>query len=130
MQVVVRAAFFLWLTAANLVALSSVWARIAEVFDSHASKRLFGFLGAGATCGDAPCPCRGNPLAVVVVWLQTTLRSLCICEKRATWTGRALLRRPGAGMAIPAVSYNDKACAGGLKDEQGPACVQASWRAP
>ena len=43
MQVLVRAAFFLWLTAVNLVALSSVWARIAEVFDSSASKRLFGF---------------------------------------------------------------------------------------
>ena len=58
MQVMVRAAFFLWLTAVNLVALSSVWARIAEVFDSNASKRLFGFLGAGATCGDAPWSCR------------------------------------------------------------------------
>ena len=60
MQVMVRAAFFLWLTALNLVALSSVWARIAEVFDSGASKRLFGFLGAGATCGDAPWPCSAS----------------------------------------------------------------------
>lgn len=46
-----RAAFFLWLTVVNLVALSTVWARIADVFGSGASKRLFGFLGAGATCG-------------------------------------------------------------------------------
>jgi len=53
MQVLVRAAFFLWLTVVNLVALSAVWARIADVFGSAASKRLFGFLGAGATCGEA-----------------------------------------------------------------------------
>ena len=53
MQVLVRAAFFLWLTVMNLVALSAVWARLGDVFGSSASKRLFGFLGAGATCGDA-----------------------------------------------------------------------------
>ena len=53
MQVLVRAAFFLWLTVMNLVALSAVWARLADVFGSGASKRLFGFLGAGATCGNA-----------------------------------------------------------------------------
>ena len=53
MQVLVRAAFFLWLTVVNLVALSAVWARLADVFGSGASKRLFGFLGAGATCGKA-----------------------------------------------------------------------------
>lgn len=52
LQVLVRAAFYLWLTAVNLVALSTVWARIADVIGSGASKRLFGFLAAGATCGD------------------------------------------------------------------------------
>ena len=70
MQVMVRAAFFLWLTAVNLVALSSVWARIAEVFDSSASKRLFGFLGAGATCGDALWSCGAIPLSW---WLSVHL---------------------------------------------------------
>ncbi len=51
-----RAAFFLWLTVVNLVALSAVWARLADVFGSGASKRLFGFLGAGATCGGVALP--------------------------------------------------------------------------
>ena len=84
MQVMVRAAFFLWLTAVNLVALSSVWARIAEVFDSSASKRLFGFLGAGATCGDAPWSC-GSFLQSW--WLSgcRQIRAWCTCMKRAKY---------------------------------------------
>ena len=44
-------AFFLWLAVQNLMSLSTLWARMAEVFGSDAGARLFGFLGAGATCG-------------------------------------------------------------------------------
>jgi AAA family ATP:ADP antiporter len=51
LQRVVRACFFLWLSLLNLVGLSTMWARMSEVFGSHAGMRLFGFLGAGATCG-------------------------------------------------------------------------------
>ncbi|BDA46374.1 hypothetical protein COCOBI_08-4660 [Coccomyxa sp. Obi] len=50
-QRVVRMAFFLWLSVVNLVGLSTMWARMADVFGSEAGTRLFGFLGAGATCG-------------------------------------------------------------------------------
>lgn len=50
-QRVVRAAFFLWVSVVNLVGLSTMWARMADVFGSDAGTRLFGFLGAGATCG-------------------------------------------------------------------------------
>ena len=52
MQRVVRAAFFLWVSVVNLVGLSTMWARMADVFGSEAGTRLFGFLGAGATCGE------------------------------------------------------------------------------
>ncbi|KAK9906792.1 hypothetical protein WJX75_008123 [Coccomyxa subellipsoidea] len=47
----VRVAFFLWVSVVNLVGLSTMWARMADVFGSEAGTRLFGFLGAGATCG-------------------------------------------------------------------------------
>ncbi|KAK9845484.1 hypothetical protein WJX81_007618 [Elliptochloris bilobata] len=50
-QRAVRAAFYLWLGAANLVAISSLWARVSDVFSSDAGLRLFGLLSAGATCG-------------------------------------------------------------------------------
>lgn len=51
MQRFVRVAFFLWVSVVNLVGLSTMWARMADVFGSEAGTRLFGFLGAGATCG-------------------------------------------------------------------------------
>ncbi|KAA6417728.1 MAG: hypothetical protein FRX49_12314 [Trebouxia sp. A1-2] len=50
-QKAVRAAFYLWLSLLNLLATSTLWARAADVFDSSAASRLFGFLGAGATIG-------------------------------------------------------------------------------
>ncbi len=50
-QKLVRAAFFLWLSVLNLMCLSTLWARAADLFSSEAATRLFGFLGAGATCG-------------------------------------------------------------------------------
>lgn len=50
-QRAVRIGFYLWLSLVNLVATSTLWARAADAFDSHAAKQLFGFLGAGATLG-------------------------------------------------------------------------------
>jgi len=50
-QKAVRVAFYLWLSLLNLLATSTLWARAADVFDSSAASRLFGFLGAGATIG-------------------------------------------------------------------------------
>eukprot|EP00884_Botryococcus_braunii_P013643 jgi/Botrbrau1/2227/Bobra.101_2s0055.1 len=47
----VRTAFFVWLSMQNLIAISTMWARMVDVFSSESATRLFGFLGAGATCG-------------------------------------------------------------------------------
>eukprot|EP00887_Chlorella_sp_A99_P000869 scaffold5.g869.t1 len=47
----VRAAFFLWVSLLNMVALSMMWAKAADVFPPEAATRLFGLLGAGATLG-------------------------------------------------------------------------------
>lgn len=52
-QRLVRGAFFLWLSVLNLVCLSTMWARMADLFASEGATRLFGFLGAGATCDAA-----------------------------------------------------------------------------
>ena len=55
-QRAVRIGFYLWLSLLNLVATSTLWARAADAFDSNAAKRLFGFLGAGATLGVSTFP--------------------------------------------------------------------------
>lgn len=39
-QQAVRAAFYLWVSAANLVAVSTMWARAADAFDTNAAARL------------------------------------------------------------------------------------------
>ncbi len=51
-QRAVRIAFFLSASLLNLVAVSSWWARAADVFSAEAAARLFGILGAGATLGE------------------------------------------------------------------------------
>ncbi|KAK9817839.1 hypothetical protein WJX72_002918 [[Myrmecia] bisecta] len=50
-QRAVRVAFFLYMSLLNLIALSTMWARMADVFTSDAATRCYGFLGAGATAG-------------------------------------------------------------------------------
>lgn len=56
-QRAVRIGIYLWLSLLNLVATSTLWATAADAFDSNAAKRLFGFLGAGATLGStSPLP--------------------------------------------------------------------------
>ena len=61
LQRLVRAAFFLWLSVLNLMCLSIMWARMADLFGSEAATRLFGFLGAGATCGAPPMTFSSSP---------------------------------------------------------------------
>ena len=45
-------AFCLYVSLQNLVTASALWARMADTFDASAAPRLFGLLGAGATCGE------------------------------------------------------------------------------
>lgn len=62
-QAVVRVSFFLWASLLNLVAVSSLWARSADVFSPEAAGRLFGLLGAGATLGQLLGSLAAGPLA-------------------------------------------------------------------
>lgn len=50
-QAAVRVAFFLHVSLLNVVSVSSLWARSADVFSPEQAGRLFGLLGAGATLG-------------------------------------------------------------------------------
>ncbi len=43
--------FFIWTSIFNLFVVSIFWALMVDVFDSAQSKRLFGFIAAGATLG-------------------------------------------------------------------------------
>ncbi|KAI8464172.1 MAG: hypothetical protein J3K34DRAFT_492679 [Monoraphidium minutum] len=49
-QAALRVLFYSWVSTYNLVAISSLWARCADVF-SESGPRLFGFISAGATLG-------------------------------------------------------------------------------
>lgn len=44
-------AFFIWVSIFNLFVVSVFWALMVDVFDAEQSKRLFGFIAAGATLG-------------------------------------------------------------------------------
>eukprot|EP00897_Mesotaenium_endlicherianum_P007254 jgi/Mesen1/6557/ME000334S05895 len=46
-----RSSFFVWVALLNLLTLSAMWARLADVMSSEAGARLFGFIGAGGTFG-------------------------------------------------------------------------------
>lgn len=54
-----HAAFYIWVTLMNVLATSTMWSRLADVFTSDAGARLFGLVGAGATMGQLvrPSPC-------------------------------------------------------------------------
>ncbi len=43
--------FFIWISVFNLFVVSVFWAMMVDTFDSEQSKRLFGFIAAGATVG-------------------------------------------------------------------------------
>ena len=43
--------FFIWTSIFNLFVVSVFWALMVDVYDSEQSKRLFGFIAAGATLG-------------------------------------------------------------------------------
>lgn len=60
-QVAARVAFCLYVSLQNLVTASALWARMADTFDASAAPRLFGLLGAGATCGERPARTCSRP---------------------------------------------------------------------
>ncbi|MBA3487199.1 MAG: MFS transporter [Lysobacter sp.] len=45
------AAFFIWVAVFNLFAVSVFWSFMADVFDNHNAKLVYGYIGAGGTIG-------------------------------------------------------------------------------
>lgn len=43
--------FYIWLSVANLFTVSVFWSYMADVFDEHQAKRVFGFIAAGGSAG-------------------------------------------------------------------------------
>lgn len=50
-EMVLYCGFYLWVGVQNVLCISTLWARCADVFPSDAAKRLFGFISAGSTLG-------------------------------------------------------------------------------
>jgi hypothetical protein len=95
-QRLIRAAFYIWVNVQNLVAISAMWARCADVFSSEAASRLFGVISAGATVGQLV----GSLTAVTMTTVgEAQLRApACCAEWRVGWrwlaAGRQFLRVP------------------------------------
>lgn len=51
MTVVLYCGFYLWVGVQNVLSISTLWARCADVFPSDVARRLFGFIAAGSTLG-------------------------------------------------------------------------------
>ncbi|MBB4596477.1 NTP/NDP exchange transporter [Xanthomonas arboricola] len=75
-QVWVGRAFFIWVSVFNLFVVSVFWSLMVDVFNTEQGKRLFGFLGAGATLGGIA----GSSLTsgLVATWGQTWLLMACV----------------------------------------------------
>lgn len=52
----IAAAFYIWLSTFNLIAISVFWSLMADIFSSAQAKRLFGFIAAGGTIGTISAP--------------------------------------------------------------------------
>eukprot|EP00210_Caulerpa_lentillifera_P004180 g3986.t1 len=50
-QVTLYCGFYLWVGVQNVLCISTLWAKCADVFPNDAAKRLFGFISAGSTLG-------------------------------------------------------------------------------
>ncbi|KIY98873.1 hypothetical protein MNEG_9090 [Monoraphidium neglectum] len=86
-QAVLRMVFYSWVSTYNLVAISSLWARCADVF-SETGTRLFGFISAGATLGQ---------LCGSVVALALTSRSGAAAGEHAAAAARGPAAAPAPG---------------------------------
>ena len=95
-------AFFIWTSVFNLFVVSVFWALMVDVFDSEQSKRLFGFIAAGATLGGIIGSSLTASLAQHVPATYLLLGSALLLEvavfsvRRLSRLSEALLLRPAA----------------------------------
>ena len=92
--------FFIWASVFNLFVVSVFWAVMVDVFDTEQSKRLFGFIAAGATLGGIAGSSLTAALATAVPATVLLLLSALLLElaifgvRRLSRLADALQRRP------------------------------------
>lgn len=92
--------FFIWTSIFNLFVVSVFWALMVDVYDSEQSKRLFGFIAAGATLGGIVGSGITASLAKHVSTIYLLLISAALLElavfgaRRLSKLSQALRRQP------------------------------------
>lgn len=92
--------FFIWTSVFNLFVVSVFWALMVDVFDTGQSKRLFGFIAAGATLGGivgsslTASLAKQIPAAYLLVVSAGLLEAGVYCVRRLSRLSDALSRRP------------------------------------
>lgn len=92
--------FFIWTSIFNLFVVSVFWALMVDVYDSEQSKRLFGFIAAGATLGGIAGSSITASLAKQISPVYLLLISAALLEvavfgvRRLSRLSQALSRQP------------------------------------
>jgi AAA family ATP:ADP antiporter len=95
--------FFIWTSVFNLFVVSVFWALMVDVFNSEQSKRLFGFISAGATLGaivgsSITASLAGHvPTTYLLVGSAVLLEVAVFSVRRLSRLSDVLHRRPTAG---------------------------------
>jgi AAA family ATP:ADP antiporter len=103
--------FFIWASVFNLFVVSVFWALMVDVFDSEQSKRLFGFIAAGATLGGIVGSSVTAALAQRVPAIYLMVGSALLLEL-AVFSVRRLSRLAGALQLRP-VAREEQSAIGG-----------------
>ncbi len=94
--------FFIWTSVFNLFVVSVFWALMVDLFDSEQSKRLFGFIAAGATLGGivgssiTASLAQHVPATYLLLGSVVLLEVAVFCVRRLSRLSDALQRRPAA----------------------------------
>ncbi len=101
--------FFIWTSVFNLFVVSVFWALMVDVFDSEQSKRLFGFIAAGATLGGVvgssitASLAQHMPSIYLLLGSAFLLEAAVFCVRRLSRWSDALQRRPVAREGEPTI---------------------------
>lgn len=105
------AAFFIWLSVFNLFVVSLFWSRLSDCFLTEESRRLYGYVAAGGTCGALAGPAITAALARHVATahllaLSTALLAaamLCMLTLRTRNQAGGLPARPLGGSVVAGI---------------------------
>ncbi len=94
--------FFIWISVFNLFVVSIFWAMMVDTFDSEQSKRLFGFIAAGATVGAligsfvVVALAKHVPQTALLVGAAALLEVAVFCVRRLSTRAKAMRREEAA----------------------------------